>query len=104
MPVGLFPGVEYPELSCALPQSFRLWLCSDGVLECLPGETLDIRLKELERLVLASDSVVALREKLALGGVRVSEEDGTVGYSPGQDELPDDLTIMTLSGFDDDDA
>ncbi|MFC3283427.1 PP2C family protein-serine/threonine phosphatase [Litchfieldella rifensis] len=104
MPVGLFPGVEYPSLSCALPQNFRLWLCSDGVLECLPGDTLDIRLKELERLVRASDSVTALRGKLALGDVPDSDEDAVARHAPGLDELPDDLTIMTLSGFDDDNA
>ncbi|WP_189466388.1 PP2C family protein-serine/threonine phosphatase [Litchfieldella qijiaojingensis] len=104
MPVGLFPGVEYPCLSCALPQKFRLWLCSDGVLECLPGDTLDIRLKELERLVRDCDGVAALREKLALGDVLDSEEDTVAGHAPGHDELPDDLTIMTLSGFEDDDA
>lgn len=101
MPVGLFPGVEYPCLDCALPQNFRLWMCSDGVLECLPGETLDIRLKELERLVLACDSVAALREALALKNPTDGDDD-TGGYSPGHDDLPDDLTIMTLSGFDDD--
>ncbi|EPC00477.1 hypothetical protein L861_05930 [Litchfieldella anticariensis FP35 = DSM 16096] len=104
MPVGLFPGVEYPNLNCALPQKFQLWLCSDGVLECLPGDTLDIRLKELERLVRDCESVAALREKLALGDVSNIEEDIVARHAPGHDELPDDLTIMTLSGFDDDDA
>lgn len=100
MPVGLFPNVEYPRLGCALPQKFRLWLCSDGVLECLPGETLDGRLEELERLVLASSSVAALKGSLALGDL--PEDDGGAVDRQGlsHDELPDDLTIMTLSGFD----
>mgnify|MGYP001441395126 FL=1 len=61
MPVGLFPKVEYPTLSCALPQNFRLWLCSDGVLEYLSGRTLDGRLKELEQLVLSCENLAALR-------------------------------------------
>lgn len=104
MPVGLFPGVEYPILGCALPQNFQLWLCSDGVLECLPGDGLDIRLKELERLVLASENVAALRGKLSLGNVPDADEQTVTGNAPGYDELPDDLTIMMLSGFGDDDA
>nr|WP_163502504.1 PP2C family protein-serine/threonine phosphatase [Halomonas socia] len=104
MPVGLFPGVEYPTLGCELPQNFRLWLCSDGVLEWLSGDSLDSRLKELERLVLASNDVAALRGKLSLGDVPENDDDAVAGRAPGHDELPDDLTIMTLSGFDDDDA
>ncbi|MDR5904851.1 PP2C family protein-serine/threonine phosphatase [Franzmannia qiaohouensis] len=104
MPVGLFPGVEYPTLGCELAQNFRLWLCSDGVLECLPGDGLDSRLKELERLVQSSKDVAALRGKLSLGDVPENDDDAVVERAPGYDELPDDLTIMTLSGFDDDDA
>ena len=64
MPVGLFPDVEYPSLSCSLPPEFRLWLCSDGVLECLPGKTLDTRLKELEQLVSESVTLELLRDRL----------------------------------------
>ncbi|MDR5867132.1 PP2C family protein-serine/threonine phosphatase [Halomonas koreensis] len=104
MPVGLFPGVEFPQLGCPLPDAFRLWLCSDGILECLPGETLEARLAELERRVLASDSVEALRDGLALGD-KISDDDREIAENgPGHDELPDDLTIMMLSGFGNDDA
>ncbi|WP_458525081.1 PP2C family protein-serine/threonine phosphatase [Onishia taeanensis] len=102
MPVGLFPNVEYPHLSCALPQNFRLWLCSDGVLEYLSGRTLEGRLKELERLVLASEDLAALRDGLSLGRLPEDDEDTISGHAPGYEELPDDLTIMTLSGFDND--
>ena len=42
-PVGLFPGTRYPAYRVALPARFRLWLASDGVLECLPGEALEER-------------------------------------------------------------
>lgn len=96
MPVGLFPGAEYPTLGCSLPENFRLWLCSDGVLECLPGETLDMRLRELERRVLASETLTDLRASLALGQL-ASESDG--GSEADIEALPDDLTIMLLSGF-----
>lgn len=87
MPVGLFPGADYPTLGRPLPENFRLWLCSDGVLECLPGDTLDARLRELERQVEASATLADLRANLALD------------LTPGEDALPDDLTIMMLSGF-----
>ncbi|MDR5858128.1 SpoIIE family protein phosphatase [Halomonas eurihalina] len=103
MPVGLFPDVEYPCLGCPLPERFRLWLCSDGILECLPGETLNDRLGELERRVLANETLRGLKAGLALG--KVAEDDGDIAAdAPEHDELPDDLTIMMLSGFGDDDS
>ncbi|TDO16528.1 MULTISPECIES: PP2C family protein-serine/threonine phosphatase [Halomonas] len=98
MPVGLFPGVDYPKLGCQLPEHFRLWLCSDGILECLPGDTLDLRLRELERRVLASETLEDLRGSLALGPL-ANDDDGIAESSPGHEELPDDLTIMMVSGF-----
>ncbi|ATJ83257.1 PP2C family protein-serine/threonine phosphatase [Halomonas beimenensis] len=104
MPVGLFPNVEYPQLGCTLPADFRLWLCSDGILECLPGETLDARLKELERRALASSTLEALRNSLALGDDIADDDSEIAEHAPGHDELPDDLTIMMLSGFGNDDA
>lgn len=98
MPVGLFPGVDYPRLGCELPENFRLWLCSDGILECLPGDTLDLRLRELERRVLASKTLEDLRGSLALGAM-AEDDESVADRLPGQEELPDDLTIMMLSGF-----
>ncbi|RTR05233.1 PP2C family protein-serine/threonine phosphatase [Halomonas nitroreducens] len=103
MPVGLFPHVEYPQLGCPLPATFRLCLCSDGILECLPGETLDARLRELERRVLASETVAELRDGLALGKME-DDDDLIAEHAPGHEELPDDLTIMMLSGFGNDNA
>lgn len=94
MPVGLFPQVSYPAYDIALPESFRLWLCSDGVLECLPGDTLEKRLDELKRRVGVCADVASLRTSLALA--RSVE----ANVSLDREELPDDLTIMTLSGFD----
>lgn len=98
MPVGLFPEVDYPRLCHSLPPNFRLWLCSDGVLECLPGETLDMRLRELEQRVLNCTTLVELRDSLALELPR----DIDVGGDHSGEDLPDDLTIMMLSGFGDD--
>ncbi|TFH85553.1 serine/threonine protein phosphatase [Billgrantia azerbaijanica] len=98
MPVGLFPNVEYPRLRYGLPAHFRLWLCSDGVLECLPGETLDVRLQELERRVMTCTTLEQLRDSLALN----PSPDGDVEGKYEGAELPDDLTIMLLSGFADD--
>lgn len=98
MPVGLFPQVSYPTYDIALPENFRLWLCSDGVLECLPGDTLDARLGELKRRVGECPDVASLRASLAVE--RSVDDDVTME----REELPDDLTIMILSGFDHDDA
>ncbi|MGR4068887.1 PP2C family protein-serine/threonine phosphatase [Billgrantia sp. C5P2] len=95
MPVGLFPGVEYPRLRYRLPPNFRLWFCSDGILECLPGETLDARLRELEQRVLTCTTLERLRDSLMLDTPQDIDAEGDDG---GQ-ELPDDLTIMVLSGF-----
>lgn len=98
MPVGLFPQVTYPDYDIALPENFRLWLCSDGVLECLPGDTLDARLDELGRRVGQCSVVASLYPRLA--GERSADD----SPSRDRDELPDDLTIMILSGFNHDDA
>lgn len=98
MPVGLFPRVAYPSYDIALPEHFRLWLCSDGVLECLPGDTLEARLDELRRRVGKCSDVAALRISLAV------ERSVDESLSLDREELPDDLTIMMLSGFNHDDA
>ncbi|SFH39624.1 PP2C family protein-serine/threonine phosphatase [Modicisalibacter xianhensis] len=96
MPVGLFPKVTYPAYDVTLQENFRLWLCSDGVLECLPGDTLDKRLAELQRRVSRCQDVATLRTSLAVN--RSADDSDTE-----RQELPDDLTIMLLSGFDHDD-
>ncbi len=95
MPVGLFPNIDYPAYRVSLPANFRLWLCSDGVLEGLPGGTLTARLDDLKRRIVASDDLATLRAALTAGDE---------GATTGGDERPDDLTIMTLSGFDHDNA
>ncbi|MCO7246137.1 SpoIIE family protein phosphatase [Halomonas sp. Mc5H-6] len=99
MPVGLFPDVEYPVLSCELPEDFRLWLCSDGVLECLPGDSLDTRLRELEQLVSVSTTLEQLCDRLTNNNALLSKQRAGDEDSPDRDALPDDLTIMMVSGF-----
>ncbi|SDO37452.1 PP2C family protein-serine/threonine phosphatase [Vreelandella arcis] len=99
MPVGLFPDVEYPALSYPLPADFRLWLCSDGVLECLPGDSLDTRLRELEQLVSVSPTLEELRERLANNNLLLSQQPVEDDAKPDRNALPDDLTIMMVSGF-----
>ncbi|WP_456267740.1 SpoIIE family protein phosphatase [Kushneria sp. AK178] len=82
--VGLFPDVEYPTYHCELPPDFRLWLCSDGVFDCLPGDNLDHRLSALCEHIGNAKSISDLKSSLALS-----------------DALPDDITFLTLSGFND---
>lgn len=82
--VGLFPDVEYPTYHCELPEQFRLWLCSDGVFDCLPGNNLEERLSALCEHIGNAGSISDLKSSLALS-----------------DALPDDITFLTLSGFND---
>lgn len=100
MPVGLFPDVEYPTFSLDLPEQFSLWLCSDGVLECLAGATLDERLAELELLISQSTTLEQLRDQLAFTSQLISDDEAfDSDITPDRNALPDDLTIMMVSGF-----
>ncbi|GAB2716759.1 hypothetical protein GCM10027172_09710 [Halomonas garicola] len=101
MPVGLFPDAVYPVLECALPDDFALWLCSDGVLECLPGKTLDARLGQLEQLLAQSASLEQFRDGLARTSTHVDLAKARQPDEASDDRLalPDDLTIMMVSGF-----
>ncbi|XKF16467.1 SpoIIE family protein phosphatase [Halomonas sp. BLK-85] len=100
MPVGLFPDVEYPSFSLDLPEHFSLWLCSDGVLECLSGASLDERLAELECLISQSSSLEQLRDQLAFASQLISDDEAfDSDIMPDRNALPDDLTIMMVSGF-----
>ncbi|WP_027967039.1 PP2C family protein-serine/threonine phosphatase [Halomonas halocynthiae] len=104
MPVGLFPDLTFPQLGCELPASFQLWLCSDGVLECLPGDTLTERLADLTCRVANSGSVAAFIEGLSISGYLARESEWLADDDDTDQELPDDLTIMTLGGFVNDNA
>ncbi|MGC3874267.1 PP2C family protein-serine/threonine phosphatase [Halomonas sp. GXIMD04776] len=98
MPVGLFPHTVYPSYGCELTDDFRMWLCSDGVLECLPGSSLEQRLGELRSRIATCSDVAALQTRL---GMNATEADD---IATERQALPDDLTIMMLSGFDHDNA
>lgn len=104
MPVGLFPDLSFPSHGCELPESFQLWLCSDGVLECLPGESLDEKLVDLARRVEKHATLNGFIEDLADGGYLARGNELLVDDDGADQELPDDLTIMTLGGFGNDDA
>lgn len=99
MPVGLFPDTAYPVLSRSLPPDFMLWLCSDGVLECLPGDTLEARLGELEQLLRDSTTLEQLRDRLTRASPSVDLTRVPDETSDDRQALPDDLTIMMVSGF-----
>jgi len=65
----------------------------------LPGKTLDTRLKELEQLVSESVTLEQLRDRLAETNALLAEGDAEFDANQERDALPDDLTIMMVSGF-----
>lgn len=82
-PLGLFPSAVYENYQMPMPESFALFLCSDGVLERLPGESLSVREQELlQRLAAcrgtASEAIAALGLKQAT-------------------ELPDDVAVLAVA-------
>jgi serine phosphatase RsbU (regulator of sigma subunit) len=84
MPIGLFPGAAYRDYTCTFPEKGCLCMASDGVLEVLPGEGLEARQQEWKAQVAAS------------GG----DLDSLLQRLPSEpDDWPDDVTLMTVSGF-----
>ncbi len=84
MAVGLFPEPEFEVVTRVLPDTFRITIFSDGILEVVPGETL----KDKEKLLLDVVSseqrgIESLFSSLGLGD---------------NDELPDDIAVLTISG------
>ena len=81
-PIGLFRDAVYDAISLELPEAFTLALFSDGILEVLPGESLEDKqsrlLKALEALDNDADGLIA-----------------SLGLSSGQD-YPDDITLLVL--------
>lgn len=65
----------------------------------LAGKTLDTRLKELEQLVSESVTLEQLRDRLANTNSLLIEGDADNEANQDRDALPDDLTIMMVSGF-----
>jgi serine phosphatase RsbU (regulator of sigma subunit) len=81
-PVGLFDSSQYLNQTLALPDRFRLLLCSDGVLEVMSDTAADARIERLRRS-LSHDvsSLDVICERLAI-------------QPSGQ--LPDDLTMLMI--------
>jgi sigma-B regulation protein RsbU (phosphoserine phosphatase) len=81
-PIGLFRDAVYDGGSLALPEQFTLALFSDGILEVLPGESVEHKqsrlLKALEALDNDADGLIA-----------------SLGLGSGQG-YPDDITLLLL--------
>ena len=83
LPVGLFNDAEYGDLETELPQSFSLTLLSDGILDLLPGETLQEKEAVLPELVSkAGGTLDGLREVFGLANLA---------------DMPDDIALLVLS-------
>lgn len=81
-PAGLFEMTAYANESKSLPGSFRLLLCSDGVLELLPETSADLRHERLR---------AALRiDTRSLEAVRAA-----LGIDAGN-ARPDDLALLMI--------
>lgn len=82
-PIGLFPDVTYPSYEIPLPDAFSLFLCSDGVLEMLPGKKLSEKEQVLvERLSRCRGSAV---DAVAALGLKQAGD------------LPDDVAVMSIA-------
>ncbi len=82
-PVGLFEGQAFTEHRRELPARFVLFLASDGILELLKKDSAQRRVELLAEILRETDcDIETLVNKLA-----VDE----------QDELPDDISLLTLS-------
>ncbi|CAM3682867.1 response regulator [Parendozoicomonas haliclonae] len=84
LPVGLFPDVDYTDITIDLSGPFTLTIFSDGILEVLPQETL----KEKEQYLLSvineqADSADAVMSGLNVNSLR---------------EAPDDIALLVLGG------
>ncbi|MBK1721821.1 SpoIIE family protein phosphatase [Thiocystis violacea] len=82
MPIGLFPSPELDAGTLDLAPGNALILCSDGVLETTPGESLDARLRRL---------IEAVKERVATATELVER----LGIDPAR-AYPDDITVLTL--------
>lgn len=83
-PIGLFPDAGFSNYRIDLPESFALFLCSDGVLEMLPGEKL-------------SDRESALRDILSRTRGTANDAVTALGLKQAADNLPDDVAIVSIA-------
>lgn len=83
LPVGLFNEADYTDLEIDLPQSFSLTLLSDGILDLLPGDTLQEKEALLPKLVSeAGGTLDGLRSVFGLANLA---------------DMPDDIALLVLS-------
>ena len=83
LPVGLFEEARFEDRELPLPERFSLVLCSDGILDLLPGETLKDKEVSLPRMVVeAGGSLEGLRRVFGLANLG---------------EMPDDIALLVLS-------
>ena len=86
LPVGLFEGIEYEELSVPLDEAFKLILFSDGVLELIDLPTV-------------KDKELFLMEMVKKGTHNITEISDYLSIE-GMDAAPDDIAVFTISrGF-----
>ena len=83
LPVGLFEEADYTDHVLKLPESFSLTLLSDGILDLLPGDTLQEKETVLPELVVsAGGTLEGLRRVLGLANLA---------------DMPDDIALLVLS-------
>lgn len=83
-PAGLFGDAVYEDHTIDLPASFTLLLCSDGVLDCIPGARLRDKEAALPQLLEAAQGDLARLLHSLLP-------------EPEQTNKPDDISVMLLS-------
>lgn len=82
MPIGLFTPARFRAYNCRLPEDFRLFLCSDGLLELMPSTPeQDKEAKLLEVVNQAEGSIAQLESVLHLAN---------------QEAWPDDLAMLSV--------
>ncbi len=82
-PVGLFEEATYQDISLPLPNTFSLVLCSDGIFDLLPGDTLKAREAALpEQVYAAGGRLIGLRQVFGLDTIV---------------DMPDDIALLVLS-------
>ncbi|HWV10321.1 MAG TPA: two-component system response regulator RssB [Pseudomonas sp.] len=83
LPVGLFDEADYSDHVLELPSSFSLTLLSDGILDLLPGETLQEKETALPQLVSSAGGTLdGLRNVFGLANLA---------------DMPDDIALLVLS-------
>lgn len=84
MPIGLFKFAEYKEDIIELDKDFRLIFLSDGILEIIENDNIDEKIAILKQIVSKKISLDELVEKFNIYGI---------------DEIPDDITILSIKGL-----